>query len=143
MLPPLFCFLRRKQKIKAASSSMPMMIPGMKPAANDLPEKSSELSLFSLTVADVDAASAGDVEDASGGLVGSAVLDPDEVAVLAAVELALLAAEDELEATSLSVSAMHNVPEHLKPIGQQASPHVSNLVTGSECNWLPGLLVAF
>lgn len=118
--------------MRAASSSIPMMIPGMKPAAKDFPEKSSELSFCSFNVADVDAASAGEVVDAEGVLVGLAVLDPDGVAVLAADDVALLEAEDELEATSLSVSAMHSVPEHLKPIGQQASPQVSSFEIGCE-----------
>lgn len=91
------------------------MIPGMKPATKDFPEKSLELSSFSPGVDDVDTASAAEDADADGVTVGSAVLVSEEVVVAVgdADEVALLNAEDEVVATSLSDSAMHNLPEHL------------------------------
>lgn len=91
------------------------MIPGMKPATKDFPEKSLELSSFSPGVDDVvDTASVAEDADADGVIVGSAVLVSEEVvAVGDADEVALLNAEDEVVATSLSDSAMHNLPEHL------------------------------
>lgn len=92
------------------------MIPGMKPATKDFPEKSLELSSFSPGVDDVVTASAAEdaAADADGVIVGSAVLVSEEVvAVGDADEVALLNAEDEVVATSLSDSAMHNLPEHL------------------------------
>lgn len=90
------------------------MMPGMKPAAKDFPEKSLERSSFSPGVADVDTASAAEVADADGVMVGSAVLVSEEVvAVGDADEVALLNAEDEVAAASFADSAMHNLPEHL------------------------------
>lgn len=91
------------------------MIPGMKPATKDFPEKSLELSSFSPGVDDVvDTVSAAEDADADGVIVGSAVLVSEEVvAVGDADEVALLNAEDEVIATSLSNSAMHSLPEHL------------------------------
>lgn len=91
------------------------MIPGMKPATKDFPEKSLGLSSFSPGVDDVvDTASAAEDADADGVIVGSAVLVSEEVvAVGDADEVALLNAEDEVVATSLSDSAMHNLPEHM------------------------------
>lgn len=95
------------------------MMPGMKPAAKDFPEKSLERSSFSPGVADVDTASAAEVADADGVIVGSAVLVSEEVvAVGDADEVALLNAEDEVAAASFAAasfadSAMHNLPEHL------------------------------
>lgn len=108
---------------------MPMIMPGMKPAAKDLPEKSSDLSSLSLSESVVAAASAEEVLDDAGS--DWVLLAVDEV-VLDADEVVPLVAEEDPFATSLSVIAIHSVPEHLKPIGQHASPQVSSLAVGSE-----------